>query len=116
MLLIEVLMKLYPEKSWLVEDTDTYDGIVWGDMDENDRPTEEFLQSKRLEFETEQKWKELREERNRRITRTDYLATIDYPHPTPEIKQAWLDYRQALRDLPANTTDPSNPVWPVAPN
>jgi hypothetical protein len=27
-----------------------------------------------------------------------------------------LDYRQALRDLPANTTDPENPVWPTAPN
>jgi hypothetical protein len=24
-------------------------------------------------------------------------------------------HRQALRDLPANTTDPENPVWPEAP-
>jgi hypothetical protein len=116
MLFIEVLMKLYPDKSWLVEDNDTYDGIIWGDMDENDRPTEEFLQSKRIEFETEKRWKELRTERNKRIAQMDYLATIDYPHPTEEAKQAWLDYRQALRDLPANTTDPENPVWPVAPN
>ena len=46
---------------------------------------------------------------------TDFLAMPDYPHPTPESKQAWLDYRQALRDLPANTTDPLNPVWPEAP-
>jgi hypothetical protein len=115
MLLIEVLMKLYPDKSWLVEDSDTYDGIVWGDMDENDRPTEEFLQSKRIEFETEKKWKELREERNKRIAQTDYLAIPDYPHATEEVKQAWLDYRQALRDLPGNTTDPENPVWPTPP-
>ena len=42
--------------------------------------------------------------------------TIDYPHPTPEIKQAWLDYRQSLRDLPSNTEDPTNPVWPTPPN
>ena len=61
-------------------------------------------------------FKKLREQRNTRIAQTDYLATIDYPHPTPEIKQAWLDYRQALRDLPANTTDPENPTWPEAPN
>jgi len=27
----------------------------------------------------------------------------------------WMDYRQALRDLPANTTDPANPDWPVKP-
>ncbi|NBP87864.1 MAG: hypothetical protein EBU59_05025, partial [Planctomycetia bacterium] len=25
------------------------------------------------------------------------------------------DYRQALRDLPANTVDPANPVWPTKP-
>ena len=35
---------------------------------------------------------------------------------TEEVKQAWLDYRQALRDLPANTSDPSNPVWPYSPS
>ena len=58
----------------------------------------------------------LRLERNKRITQTDYLATIDAPPITPEKKQEWLDYRQALRDLPANTEDPANPVWPVRPD
>jgi len=57
----------------------------------------------------------LRAKRNNLINKTDYLAMSDYPHPTEEAKQAWLDYRQALRDLPANTTDPENPVWPTAP-
>ena len=57
----------------------------------------------------------LRENRNQLLDKTDRYATIDYPHPTEEAKQAWLDYRQALRDLPANTTDPENPVWPEAP-
>jgi len=28
---------------------------------------------------------------------------------------AWAAYRQALRDLPANTADPRNPVWPIPP-
>jgi len=57
----------------------------------------------------------MRKIRNEYLKETDYLATIDYPHPTEEVKQAWLDYRQALRDLPANTTDPENPVWPTPP-
>jgi len=57
----------------------------------------------------------LRKARNELLDKTDRYATIDYPHPTEEAKQAWLDYRQALRDLPANTTDPSNPVWPTTP-
>jgi hypothetical protein len=31
------------------------------------------------------------------------------------VPAAWVTYRQALRDLPANTADPANPVWPSAP-
>lgn len=57
----------------------------------------------------------LRQKRNILISKTDYLATIDYPHTSESKKQEWLDYRQALRDLPANTEDPENPVWPTPP-
>ena len=32
-----------------------------------------------------------------------------------QLPQVWMDYRQALRDLPANTVDPANPIWPVKP-
>ena len=56
--------------------------------------------------------KTLREERNLR------LAACDYPPLTerPEAEQpAWRAYRQALRDLPENTTDPFNPIWPQKP-
>jgi hypothetical protein len=59
---------------------------------------------------------DIRRFRDEILKNTDKYVTIDYPHPTEEAKQAWLDYRQALRDLPANTTDPSNPAWPVAPD
>ena len=34
---------------------------------------------------------------------------------TKEISDAWKTYRQALRDLPANTSDPINPTWPTKP-
>jgi hypothetical protein len=113
--LIQTLMALYPNKEWTVDD-DSYDGIGgWGDMEESERPTEEFLELKRQELIDAQKWGKLREERNKRIAQTDYLAIPDYPHATEEVKQAWLDYRQALRDLPANTEDPAAPVWPIAP-
>ena len=30
-------------------------------------------------------------------------------------KAEWATYRQTLRDLPANTADPSNPTWPTKP-
>lgn len=57
----------------------------------------------------------LRRKRNALLDKTDKYGISDYPHPSEEVKQAWLDYRQALRDLPANTEDPSNPVWPQEP-
>lgn len=94
-------------------------GPVWEDItlpDGWEKPPKEVFEAKLQELIDAQPWKELREERNKRIAQTDYLAIPDYPHPTEEVKRAWLDYRQALRDLPANTTDPENPIWPEAPN
>jgi hypothetical protein len=57
----------------------------------------------------------LRQKRDALLAETDKYVAMDFPHHSPEDKQAWLDYRQALRDLPANTTDPENPVWPTPP-
>jgi len=57
----------------------------------------------------------MRQKRDLLLDETDKYIVADYPHPSPEARQAWLDYRQALRDLPANTEDPANPVWPVPP-
>ena len=57
----------------------------------------------------------LRKRRNRFLDETDKYMTIDYPHASDEVRQAWLDYRQALRDLPANTEDPKDPEWPAVP-
>jgi Fe-S-cluster containining protein len=53
---------------------------------------------------------ELREERNRRLAETDYLALADRTM-SPEA----IAYRQALRDLPANTPARAQPVWPDKP-
>lgn len=56
----------------------------------------------------------LREERNRRLSVCDWTQLADAPLTT-EQKAAWSAYRQALRDLPENTVDPANPVWPISP-
>jgi len=52
----------------------------------------------------------LRRERNARLAETDYLALSD-----STLTDEMRTYRQALRDLPANTADPANPVWPTKP-
>jgi len=53
---------------------------------------------------------EIRSKRNRLLAETDYLALADSTL-TDEMRA----YRQALRDLPANTADPANPVFPTKP-
>lgn len=60
-------------------------------------------------------WVELRAKRDRLLRDSDPQALPDYPHSSDTLKQAWLDYRTALRALPENTTDPSSPIWPVTP-
>jgi cell division protein FtsL len=53
---------------------------------------------------------QLRQRRDQLLTETDYLALSD-----STLTDEMRSYRQALRDLPANTVDPANPVWPVKP-
>ena len=55
-------------------------------------------------------WQTLRAQRNNLLSQTDYLANSDVT-----MSDEMRTYRQALRDLPANTTDPANPVWPTKP-
>ena len=53
----------------------------------------------------------LRQRRNQLLSETDYLALAD-----STLTDEMRTYRQALRDLPANTEDPANPVWPTKPS
>ena len=55
--------------------------------------------------------KVLRNKRNQLLAETDFYALSDVTM-SDEMKT----YRQALRDLPANTSDPSNPTYPTKPS
>ena len=57
-------------------------------------------------------WEQLRIERNRLLAASDWTVLTDSPTSTA----AWKTYRQSLRDLPANTTDPTAPDWPTLPS
>ncbi len=63
---------------------------------------------------TAKAFEQLREQRNNKLYDTDWVSNRAYDAGT-EIPSDWKTYRQALRDLPANTPDPANPTWPVAP-
>ena len=41
----------------------------------------------------------MRDERNILLQNTDKYALSDYPHSSDSVKQAWITYRQELRNL-----------------
>lgn len=53
----------------------------------------------------------LRETRNFLLAETDVYALSDRT-----LSDEMKAYRQALRDLPANTSDPTKPTWPTKPS
>lgn len=57
---------------------------------------------------------DIRQERDKKLSQSDWTQFNDSPLDNTK-KQEWATYRQALRDLPANTTDPANPTWPTKP-
>jgi len=59
-------------------------------------------------------WEKLRAERNTLLTESDWTQYNDSPL-TDEVKAEWAVHREELRDLPANTDDPTDPTWPEAP-
>tara|TARA_A100001388_G_scaffold162632_1_gene121317 strand:+ start:5278 stop:5547 length:270 start_codon:yes stop_codon:yes gene_type:complete len=56
------------------------------------------------------KWEIVREQRNARLSETDWRASTDRT-----LSDEWRDYRQALRDVPTQS-DPDNITWPTEPS
>ena len=53
--------------------------------------------------------------RNRLLVASDWSQAADIPH-TPEAAVQWRDYRQALRDVPAQAGFPLTIDWPARPS
>lgn len=65
----------------------------------------------------------IRSIRNDLLQKSDIYVLPDFPHATPEIRQEWIQYRQALRDI-TKTVELSEDglsvkilsvVWPAKP-
>jgi DNA-dependent RNA polymerase auxiliary subunit epsilon len=89
------LLRYYKENSWSCGDT--YESLEWNDII-TPKPSKEHLENLWIHLSKEM----MREERNQLLKESDYTALIDFPTSN---KQAWLDYRQQLRDFPS--------VWSV---
>lgn len=64
------------------------------------------------QLEVDKAWNTLRNSRNSLMQGCDWTQVPDAPVDSA----AWAVYRQQLRDLPANTTDPRTVEWPVPPS
>lgn len=56
----------------------------------------------------------MRLKRDERLLACDYLMMPDYPIEAA-LRSDWAAYRQALRDMPENTADLTNIIWPEPP-
>ena len=65
-----------------------------------------------VDGEPARKWASIRAQRDALLAACDYTQVADAPGDTA----AWATYRQALRDLPANTVDVTNITWPTEPD
>ena len=91
-----------------VEDTDAE--IATGHWSNAWKLAAKTLSASELQDAKDRGYVELRKNRNYLLSRTDFYANSDVTMPD-NIKT----YRQALRDLPANTADPFNITWPTDP-
>ena len=84
---------------------------------------EETIQDKYADFTLAHNLVILRNERNIRLQASDIYSLPDFPHVDEAARQAWLDYRVALRDItttyPTPVTDDDDNLigidWPVKP-
>jgi len=74
------------------------------------KPTASDIIAIQSEYDAATALETLRAKRDQLLHDTDWWASSDL-----SISEDQTTYRQALRDLPANTPDPANPTWPVGP-
>ena len=113
----QALQVLKPGEQWILRGTE-YSDLEW--LDSGQQPTEQEVKAKIIELDAAEPMRLLRIERNKKIAETDWRML---PDQTPS--DDWINYRQALRDLPASVTpkldsnyelDFSSFTWPTEPS
>ena len=114
--IVDALHSLKPGAQWTLRGND-YTGLEW--LDSGQQPTKTEVADKIAELDAAEPMRLLRIERNKKIAETDWRVL---PDQTPS--DDWINYRQALRDLPASASpkldsnynlDFSSFTWPTEP-
>ena len=123
--LYEVMRYKYLGKGWAVEYADSEGNYGMGDPysgaerliweDEGEGPIQADLEKEKPTIKNILGFQKLRHDRELKLSETDWVVTKASETGVAE-SDAWKTYRQALRDLPSNTSDPFNPTWPTKPS
>ena len=112
------LQSLKPGARWVLRGED-YTGLEWLDSKQT-QPTKTEVIDKVAELDAAEPMRLLRIERDKKIAQTDWRVL---PDQTPS--DDWINYRQALRDLPASASpklgsdyelDLTSVTWPTEPS
>ena len=120
--IMSALLELKPGAEWTVRG-DNYSDLEWLDKSQT-KPTEDEINAKIAELEAAEPFRLLRIERNKLISETDWTQLKDIDLDIIR-ERNWKNYRQALRDLPANSNpklnsngdlDMTSVTWPDKPS
>jgi hypothetical protein len=127
-MLTQVLENMFPGEPY-TSDGSTWDSVVFEkptsvgeDIDGIVKPDDEAYEYALHKLTNVEAIKKMREERNALLDQSDKYVIIDYPHRLELDIHNWVDYRQALRNLPTTarpTLDEDGKlkdvVWPTVP-
>ena len=114
--IVDALHSLKPGAQWTL-DGENYTGLTW--LSSEQQPTKDEIADKIAELDAAEPMRLLRIERDKKIALTDWRVLPDQS-PSDD----WINYRQALRDLPASASpklnsggelDFSSFTWPTEP-
>ena len=110
----ESILRVYPNTDLCtqVKEDGTVEALVWnGNSYDPFTYDAALVKTANDAIVVEHQWSDLRETRDKLLAENDWMANSDVT-----MSDAWKTYRQQLRDLPANTSDPSTPTWPTKPS
>ena len=122
----KVLLLTHPGAEWSLQDGLDLNSLNWDAVNSTPKPTLSELLAQLDIVKPLEALRQMREKRNALLAESDAHALPDYPHANQATKQAWLDYRQALRDMTLYNTptlsditlelDDLSVTWPSKPS
>ena len=118
----DAIHSLRPVATWNLTGSE-YSGLEWLDSSQT-KPTETEINDKITELDSAEAMRLLREVRNQLLSETDWMIAKS-TETGVAMSNDWKTYRQALRDLPANSSPTldseydlnfSSVTWPTEPS